>query len=50
VTSADDRTVKPYDFNVDELWEYLERIFEERVVILDGGMGTELQTYRLEED
>ena len=36
------REVKPYDFDVDELWEYLERIFAERVVMLDGGMGTEL--------
>ena len=37
-----DTTVKAYDFNVDDLWTYLEKIFNERIVILDGGMGTEL--------
>jgi hypothetical protein len=31
-----------YDFDIDALWAYLERIFDERVVVLDGGMGTEL--------
>jgi len=24
-------------------------VFKERIVILDGGMGTQLQTYKLEE-
>jgi 5-methyltetrahydrofolate--homocysteine methyltransferase len=32
------------------LWAYLHQIFEERIVILDGGMGTQLQTYKLQED
>jgi hypothetical protein len=37
------REIKPiekYDFDVDALWAYLERIFDERIVVLDGGMGT----------
>jgi len=29
-----------YDFDVDELWSYLSKIFNERIVLLDGGMGT----------
>jgi hypothetical protein len=32
--------IKHYDFDVDALWSYLNKIFEERIVILDGGMGT----------
>lgn len=42
--------IKNYDFDVDELWTYLEKIFSERIVVLDGGMGTQLQTYKLKED
>ena len=38
----------PVDIN--KLWEYLERVFKERIVILDGGMGTQLQTFKLEEE
>ena len=34
--------VKAYDFDVDALWAYLEKTFEERIVVLDGGMGTEI--------
>jgi hypothetical protein len=41
-TNQIDTTVKPYDFSVDKVYEYLEKIFAERIVILDGGMGTEL--------
>jgi hypothetical protein len=48
-TTQIDTTVMPYDFSVDKVYEYLEKTFAERIVILDGGMGTELQTYRLEE-
>jgi 5-methyltetrahydrofolate--homocysteine methyltransferase len=36
--------------DVDALWTYLEKIFNERVVVLDGGMGTQLQTYKLQEE
>jgi len=32
------------------LWIYLRKLFEERIVILDGAMGTEIQKYKLEED
>jgi hypothetical protein len=31
-----------YDFDVDALWTYMEKIFDERIVVLDGGMGTQL--------
>ena len=43
------KPIEKYDFDIDELWAYLNRIFDERIVILDGGMGTQLQTYKLEE-
>lgn len=42
--------IKEYDFDVDALWVYLRRIFDERIVVLDGGMGTQLQTYKLQEE
>jgi len=29
---------------------YLNKTFEERIVILDGAMGTQLQTYKLTEE
>ena len=32
--------IKEYSFDVDALWVYLEKIFSERIVVLDGGMGT----------
>ena len=41
------KAIKEYDFDVDALWAYLEKIFHDRIVILDGGMGTQLQTYKL---
>ena len=41
--------IKQYDFDVDALWAYLDKIFKERIVVLDGGMGTQLQTYKLQE-
>ena len=36
--------------DVDALWTYLRKIFEERIVILDGAMGTEVQKHKLEEE
>jgi 5-methyltetrahydrofolate--homocysteine methyltransferase len=36
--------------DVDALWAYLTKIFEERIVILDGAMGTEIQKYKLQEE
>ena len=39
-----------YDFDINELWAYLHKIFESRIVILDGGMGTALQKYKFEEE
>ena len=41
------KPIEKYDFDVDALWDYLEKIFDERIVVLDGGMGTQLQTYKL---
>jgi 5-methyltetrahydrofolate--homocysteine methyltransferase len=35
---------------VDALWSYVRKIFSERIVILDGAMGTEIQKYKLQED
>jgi len=35
---------------VKKLWNYLEEIFEKRIVILDGAMGTALQRFRFEEN
>jgi len=32
--------IKEYDFDIDQLWQYLHKIFDERIVVLDGGMGT----------
>lgn len=42
--------ITAYDFDVSQVWAHLHKIFEERIVVLDGGMGTQIQTYRLEED
>lgn len=39
-----------YNFDVDKLWDYLNKTFESRIVILDGGMGTALQKYKFEEE
>lgn len=36
--------------DIDALWSYLDKTFKERIVILDGGMGTQLQTYKLQEE
>jgi len=34
------KTIEKYDFDIDALWTYVEKIFDERIVVLDGGMGT----------
>jgi len=39
-----------YDFDVGAVKAYLTKIFEERIVVLDGGMGTQIQTFKLEEE
>ena len=39
-----------FDFDIDELWKYLNNLFESRIVLLDGGMGTSLQKYKFEEE
>ena len=39
---AKPKPIENYDFDVDALWAYLEKIFDERIVVLDGGMGTQL--------
>jgi len=41
-TTPVDTTVRAYDFDCEKVYAYLEKIFAERIVILDGGMGTEL--------
>ena len=32
--------ITAYDFDVSQVWAHLHKIFEERIVVLDGGMGT----------
>lgn len=34
----------------EEVWTYLRKIFAERIVCLDGAMGTSLQAYKLSEE
>ena len=34
--------IKEYNFDVEALWAYLRKTFDERIVVLDGGMGTQL--------
>ena len=41
--------ITEYDFDLAQVWSHLRKIFDERIVVLDGGMGTQIQTYRLEE-
>ena len=43
-------TQTKYDFDIEELWSYLNKTFESRIVILDGAMGTALQKYKFEEE
>ena len=35
---------------MDEVYSYLQSVFQSRIVILDGGMGTQIQTYKLVEE
>lgn len=49
-TTARPAPIKEYNFDVDALWAYLRKTFDERILILDGGMGTQLQTYKLQEE
>ena len=48
-TNLRDKYPTAYDFDVSEIKAHLNKIFAERIVILDGGMGTQIQTYKLEE-
>ena len=50
VSDLQSKYITAYDFDVAEVFAHLNRIFEERIVVLDGGMGTQIQTFRLEED
>lgn len=34
--------ITEYDFDYDKLVAYLEAQFKERIVVLDGGMGTQI--------
>ena len=43
------KPITQYDFDVEKLWAYVKKSFDERIVLLDGGMGTQIQTYKLEE-
>ena len=36
------KPITQYDFDIDALWDYLKKSYDERIVVLDGGMGTEL--------
>ena len=49
-TGLRDKYITEYDFDLDAVWGYLNKIFSERIVVLDGGMGTQIQTYKLEEN
>ena len=44
------KLITEYDFDVAKVYAHLNKIFDERIVVLDGGMGTQIQTYRLEEE
>lgn len=46
---AERKPIPEYDFDVDKVWAYLEKEFSERIMFLDGGMGTEIQQYKLVE-
>ena len=41
---------EPKEFSIDLLFKYLHKIFDERIVYLDGAMGTTLQKYKLQEE
>jgi 5-methyltetrahydrofolate--homocysteine methyltransferase len=43
-------TKTKYDFDIEKLWDYLNKTFQSRIVILDGGMGTALQQFKFEEE
>ena len=47
---AERKPIPEYDFDVGQVWDYLETQFASRIVYLDGGMGTEIQKYKLEEE
>lgn len=49
-SSIQSKYITEYDFDVAEVYAYLNKIFDERIVVLDGGMGTQIQTYKLEEE
>jgi hypothetical protein len=34
------KPIESYDFDVNQLWDYLRTTYEKRIVLLDGGMGT----------
>lgn len=44
------KPIESYDFDVNQLWDYLRTTYEKRIVLLDGGMGTQIQTYKLQEE
>ena len=39
-SSLQSKYITAYDFEVGEVWAHLRKIFAERIVVLDGGMGT----------
>ena len=48
--SLQSKYITAYDFDVAQVYAHMHKIFDERIVVLDGGMGTQIQTYRLEEE
>lgn len=46
---AERKPIPEYDFDVDQVWAFLEKGLAERILYLDGGMGTEIQQYKLQE-
>ena len=42
ISDLQSKYITAYDFDVAEVYAHLNRIFEERIVVLDGGMGTQI--------
>jgi len=41
-TDLRSKYIKEYDFDLAKVWAHLRKIFDERIVVLDGGMGTQI--------
>mgnify|MGYP000975203029 CR=1 FL=1 len=41
-SSLQSKYITEYDFDVAQVKAHLNKIFDERIVVLDGGMGTQI--------